>query len=140
MNMRWNQIAISVAVGFLAGALFSDFYHMHIKRRPPKAVPEEGAIERCTRELDLSKQQQDQVAAIFKEYRPKVRGVKDSIRPALEGLRLKIKSELRSVLTQMQYSKLEKLDDESRRTEGPPPMREGPGDSRLHGQDPPPRR
>ena len=92
MNIRWNQIAISVAVGFLMGALFSDFYHMHVKRRPPQPGPEEGVIEKFTHELDLSKPQQDQVGAIFAKYRPQVRSAKDSIRPALEDLRLKIKS------------------------------------------------
>ena len=75
MNIRWNQIAVAVAAGFLAGALFSDYYHMHIKRRPPKQAPAEGAIEMITRELDLTGQQKDKVAATLEKYRPEIKKV-----------------------------------------------------------------
>ena len=126
MNIRWNQIAVAVAAGFLAGALFSDYYHMHIKRRPPKQAPAEGAIEMITRELDLTGQQKDKVSATLEKYRPEIKKVKDSINPKLEDLRVRLKAELKSELTPEQYAKLEKLDNESkRRGEPPPPDRPG---------------
>ncbi len=130
MNIRWNHIAIAVAAGFLMGAFFSDFYHMHIKRRPPQPVPVEGAIEKFTRELDLTGPQQEKVAAIFKKYRPEVRKVKESINPKLEGLRVQIKSELKAVLTPEQYSTMDKLDNDSKLRANqppPPPGQDGPG-------------
>ena len=126
MNIRWNQIAAAVAAGVLMGALFSDYYHMHLKRRPPQPVPTEGAIEKFTRELGLSGPQQEQVSAIFNKYRPEVKKTKDSIQPRLEELRRGIKSEVRSVLTPEQYARLEELDNDSKRRENrPPPPRDG---------------
>ncbi len=121
MNIRWNQIAIAAAAGFLIGAFFSDFYHMHLKRRPPQPVAAEGVIEKVTHELDLSGPQREKVAIIFEKYRPEVKKVKDSINPKLEDLRLQIKSELESILTPEQYAKLEKLDANPRIDDGPRP-------------------
>lgn len=128
MNIRWNQVAIAVAAGLLIGAFFSDYYHMRLKRRPPRPVPAEGAIETITRELDLSGQQKDRVSAIFDKYRPEIKKVKDSVNPRLEELRVSLKAELKAALTPEQYAKLEKLDDDSRRRGGPqgPPRDPGP--------------
>ena len=128
MNIRWNQIAVAVAAGFLIGALFSDYYHMHIKRRPPRLAPAEGAIAMFTRALDLSGQQKDQVSAIIDKYRPEIKTIKDSINPRLEDLRVRLKAELKTVLSTEQYAKLDKLDNESKRWDEPPaPDRPGRG-------------
>ncbi len=132
MKTRWNQIAIAVAAGFLMGAFFSDFYHMHLKRRPPQSVPVENPMERLTQELDLSGPQTAEVSAVFEKYRPEVRKTRESIKPELEAIRLKIKSDLKAVLTPQQYEKFDKLDNDSKlRGDPPPPPRgQGPADRR----------
>jgi phosphatidylethanolamine-binding protein (PEBP) family uncharacterized protein/Spy/CpxP family protein refolding chaperone len=131
MNMRWNQIAVAAAAGFLMGAFFADFYHMHLKRRPPQQQPQaEGMIENLTRELDLSSAQQGKVVAIFDKYRPQVRALKDSINPAMEDLRKKLKGELKTVLTPQQYAKLDRLDNDSKMQNARPPQENGPAMSR----------
>ncbi len=129
MTIRWNQIAVAVAAGFLMGAFFSDFYHMHIKRRPPQPATAEGAIERITHELELSAPQQEKVSVVFEKYRPEVKKVKDSINPKLEDLRLRIKAELKEILTPEQYARMEKLDNNSKLRREPPPDKGG-GDPR----------
>ena len=120
MNIRWNQIAITAAAGFLLGAFFSDFYHMHLKRRPPqqsRPAAAEGPIERFTHELDLSAPQQEKVSGIFNKYRPEVKKAKTK----LEELRLSIMSELKTVLTSEQYAKFEELDKNPGPAGGQPP-------------------
>lgn len=122
MKLRWNQIAVSVAAGFLMGALFSDLYHVRLKGSPAGPVPE-GKIEVFTRELGLSRSQQERTMEIFTKYRPKVRKVSASIRPQLEDLRAQIMAELKTVLTPEQYERLDRLDRSSQPPEDPPPHR-----------------
>ena len=129
MKIRWNQIAIAVAAGFLMGAFFSDYYHMHIKRRPPQQMQQRppragkdaaaGPIEQLTHDLELSDQQEAKVSAIFSKYRPEVK----KARARLEELRLQIMTELKAALTAKQYAKLEEPDKNTGPGNGPPPPR-----------------
>ena len=136
MNIRWNQVAIAVAAGFLMGAFFSDYYHMHLKRRPPRSASAGSPVEMISNELHLSGPQKDAVSAVFEKYRPKIKKVKDTVNPELEKLRVQLKAELKPLLTPEQYGKLEKLDNDSKHPGGGPTLGEQPSD-RPGGERPP---
>jgi Spy/CpxP family protein refolding chaperone len=132
MNIRWNQVAVAVAVGFILGAVFSDFYRM---RRMPWPPPHDmgGPVEMFSRELKLTESQREKVSAIFEKYRPEMEKAMDENRPKIEEVRIRIKSELKTVLTPGQAARLEELEKDfgpnrPRHTNWDhPPMRRGPG-------------
>ncbi|MBI5745240.1 MAG: hypothetical protein HY952_11910 [Elusimicrobia bacterium] len=134
MNIRWNQVAIAAATGFLLGAVFSDFYRMHrMPWPPPPHHMDGGPIEMFNRELELTGPQREKVSAIFKKYQPEMDKVMGENRPKMEEVRLKIKSELKAVLTPKQTAKLEELEKDfgPNGHHGPhgdrPPRPHGPG-------------
>jgi|GEM_PF-2539968 len=133
MNIRWNQVAISVAGGFLLGAVFSDFYHRPRLPWPPPPRDMGGPVEMFSLELKLTESQREKVSAIFEKYRPEMEKAMEETRPKVEEMRMRIKSELITVLTPRQVVKLEELEKDfgphrhRRPNWNHPPMRRGPG-------------
>ncbi len=134
MNIRWNQVAIAAATGFLLGAFFSDFYRMHRMPGPPQHLG--GPMEMFNRELDLTGPQREKVSAIFKKYQPEMEKVMDENRPKMEAVRLRIKAELKTALTPKQIAKFEEMEKNFEahgpggphgQHGGPPPGPRGPG-------------
>ena len=79
-------------------------------------------------ELGLTESQREKVSAIFEKYQPEMEKIMDENKPKMEEVRLRIKSELKAVLTSEQAAKLEQLETDF----GPdghhgPPMRRGHG-------------
>ncbi|MCX5786234.1 MAG: periplasmic heavy metal sensor [Elusimicrobia bacterium] len=128
MTIRWNQVAVAAAAGFLLGAVFSDFYRMHRMPWPPPPHHMDGPMEMFNHELGLTESQREKVSAIFKKYQPEMEKIMEENRPKMEEVRLRIKSELKAVLTPEQAAKLEELEKDFR-PEGHhgPPMRRGHG-------------
>jgi len=108
MNVRWNQVAIAAAAGFLLGAFFSDFYRGH--HRPGHPPRGGGPMEMFSRELNLSDAQNKQLSAVFEKYRPEMDKLLGVNRPKIDALRLKIKEEFKKVLTPAQAAKMEELE------------------------------
>jgi len=109
MNVRWNQVAIAAAAGFLAGALFSDFYRCHRgPALPPRHAPG-GPMELFSRELGLSREQQDKVSAVFAKYDPEMKKILETERPKLDAVREKMETELDAILTPGQLKKMEEI-------------------------------
>ena len=133
MSIRWNQVAVAAASGFLLGAVFSDFYHMH--RHPGHPPPPmQGPMEMFARELELTAPQQGKISAIFEKYQPEMEKVMEANRPKIEAVRLKMQAELKSVRTHEQAAKLENMEKDfgphgHDGPGGPPPhIPHGPGD------------
>ena len=129
MNIRWNQVAIAAAIGFLLGAVFSDLYRMHFRPHwPPPPHMSGGPMEMFNRELELSKAQKQEVSAIFEKYRPEMDKAMEANRAEMEKVRGRMKAELKNVLDPDQLKKLESMEKEfgQRGPRGPmgdrPPM------------------
>lgn len=132
MSIRWNQIAIAAAAGLIIGAIFSDLYRSH--RRPGPPPRGGGPMEMFSRELGLSGGQRDKLTAIFEKYRPEMDRVMEENRPKMEAVRLKMKAEVKTVLTPAQAAKLEELE----KNFGPGGKRHGPGGGPPEGFGGPP--
>ncbi|MGD9643301.1 MAG: Spy/CpxP family protein refolding chaperone [Elusimicrobiales bacterium] len=111
MSIRWNQVAIAAATGFLLGAFFSDLYRMHRKPGPP---PQRmgSPMEIFNRELDLTGLQREKVSTILEKYQPQMEKVMNENRPKMEELRSQIKAEMETVLTPSQIARFEEIKKE----------------------------
>lgn len=122
MNIRWNQVAIAAAAGFLAGALFSDFYRIHRRPEfPPRHGGRGGPIEMFSRELGLSADQDKKMLAVFEKYQPEMQKVMEANRPQIDKVREKMKAEMAAILTAEQNKKLTELEKDFEKN-GPPGM------------------
>lgn len=126
MNIRWNQVAIAAAAGFLAGALFSDFYRSHRGPALPPMHGMDGPIEMFSRELGLSSDQQKKVQAVFEKYQPEMQKVMEANRPLIDKVRDKMKAEMNAILTPEQAKKMAGLEKDFEKN-GPHGMHGGPG-------------
>jgi Spy/CpxP family protein refolding chaperone len=127
MTIRWNQVAIAAAAGFLLGAFFSDVYRLHRRPGPPHGMG--SPVEMFGSELDLSATQKDQVSKLFEKYRPEMDKVMEENRPKMDAVRKKLDAEIRALLTPEQSARMDKLEQNfSKRMGG------GPGGP--HGEPP----
>jgi Spy/CpxP family protein refolding chaperone len=132
MSIKWNQVALAAAAGFLLGAVFSDFYRMHRMPGPPHHGMG-GPMEMFSRELDLSSGQKEQLKNIFEKYQPEMDKAMEANRPAMDAVRLHLKAEINAVLTPEQQKKMEKLEsrfEPPHGGRGGPPMGHGPAGDR----------
>lgn len=128
MNIKWNQVAIAAAAGFLLGAVFSDFYRMHRLPGPPHHGMG-GPMEMFSRELDLSSDQKEKMQTIFEKFQPEMEKVMEASRPRMDEVRKRLKTEIDTVLTPEQRKKLEELEarfEPPRGGHGKPPAGHGP--------------
>ena len=129
MNIKWNQVALAAAAGFLLGAVFSDFYRMHRMPGPPHHGMGGGPMEMFSRELDLSSSQKEKMTAILEKYQPEMEKVMEDNRPKMDALRQRLKTEFDTVLTPEQRKKMEELETRFQPPHGghgKPPMGHGP--------------
>lgn len=129
MNIKWNQVALAAAAGFLLGAVFSDFYRMHRMPGPPHHGMG-GPMEMFGRELDLTPGQREKMQAIFEKYQPEMEKIMEANRPKMEEVRQRLKAEINTVLTPAQQKKMEELEarfEPPQGGRGKPPMSHGPG-------------
>ena len=127
MNIKWNQIALGAAVGFLLGAAFSHFYMLHRFPGPPpfgRGGPHDP-MEMFSRELGLTEPQKEKISVIFKKYEPEMKKAM-SANPGLETVRERLKAEILPILTSEQAKKLELLEERMKSFRGAGHFR-GPG-------------
>ncbi len=128
MNIRWNQIALGIVIGFLLGAVFSHFY---IVRRFPGPPPfggggPGGPMEMFSRELGLSEAQKAQISGIIEKYKPEMDKAMESSRAEMDKVRIRMKAELKNVLAPDQLRRLEELEKEIGKRGPHDPGKEGP--------------
>ena len=127
MNIKWNQIALGAAAGFLLGAVFSHFYMMHRFPGPPpfgRGGPH-GPMEMFSRELELTEPQKEKISIILDKYEPEMQKAMGA-NPGLDTVRKRLKAEILPILTPEQAKKLEGMEERMKSFRGPGRFR-GPG-------------
>ena len=112
MNIKWNQIALGAAAGFLLGAVFSHFYMMHRFPGPPpfgRGGPH-GPMEMFSRELELTEPQKEKISIILDKYEPEMQKAMGA-NPGLDTVRKRLKAEILPILTPEQAKKLEVMEE-----------------------------
>jgi Spy/CpxP family protein refolding chaperone len=129
--MRWKATILVLAV-FLLGVVLGGL-SLHVadsvwgaapgktKLFTPRSGPERDAqvVADLTRELGLTAEQQQQLAASLEETRIRMSGVHDTIRPQLQQIREEGRDRIRAFLTPEQRAQFElvlaRLDEERRK-------------------------
>lgn len=123
-------VAVLVA-GIALGAAGSHWVFAH-RGGPPH--PNRSFADRLAQQLQLDSAQRDSVAGILRRYDPQMRAIFAGVRPQLDSLRERIRSEIRGQLTPAQQAAYQKLIERenaraARRDSTPPP------DDRPHDHD-----
>ena len=115
-------IVLSLLAAFAAGLLggiFSERHYFHRKRhanmaRTQRNEPRPPDLEKMSRDLGLSAEQQDQIKKIFESNDTRLKELRTEMHNRLSGIRAEIQSQMDAVLTPEQKSKLESIIDRHR--------------------------
>ena len=103
----WKAGVLLIAV-FLAGALVGGM----IARLRAGIIPGQnanGMLKHMTEELDLTQVQQDSIKAVLDRYRPAMDSAWAEVRPRIETVRARIRSDIADQLTAQQRTKYEEM-------------------------------
>ncbi len=109
-KMNWNQVVISLLIGFALGVVYGQWharenFHSHRKH----GSMSQHMVERFSRELHLSPDQKKEVAAIFEAKHPQMVALQAEMKPQFETLRNSTQAEIRKLLNPDQQKKLDEL-------------------------------
>jgi Spy/CpxP family protein refolding chaperone len=110
-------LAVFIAGGLVGGALaeWEPWGHGHGRDA-------NGMVARLTEELELTPAQQDSITAVLDRWRPQMDSAWAEVRPRIETVRAKIRSDIAAQLTTEQQAKYEELMKRHREPpKGPPP-------------------
>ena len=110
-KMSWNQIIISLLIGFSAGMILGHWqtkenFHSHWKKGQSM---QHHMVEKFGKELHLTPDQKKQVAAIFEAKRPQMQALQAEMKPKFDTLRNSTQAEIRKILTPDQEKKLDAM-------------------------------
>ena len=106
--IRWNQIFISLLIGFALGGAFMQWNgrecgHKHWKKGGMK----NHLIEKFTKELGLTEDQKAKVSAIFEKTHTQMEALHAQVKPQFEALRSETQAQIRVLLTPAQQKKFD---------------------------------
>ena len=101
----WKAGVLLIAV-FLAGALVGGVI---ARLRPPMGRDANGMLKHMTEQLDLTQVQQDSIKAVLDRYRPAMDSAWAEVRPRIETVRARIRSDIAAQLTAEQRTKYEEM-------------------------------
>ena len=109
-NIKWHQVAISLLIGFAAGAAFGQWharenFHGHWKHGSMR----EHMLKRFSSELDLTPEQRTQAAALFDAKHPQMLALQAEMKPKFEALRNSTQDDIRKILTPDQLPKFDAM-------------------------------
>ena len=109
-NIKWHPIAISLLIGFGAGAVYGQWHaRANFREHWKHGGMKEHLLKRFSSELHLTPEQQTQVAAIFDARHPQMMALQAEMRPQFEALRNSTQAEIRKVLTPDQMPKFNEM-------------------------------
>lgn len=103
----WKAGVLLIAV-FLAGALVGGV----VARLRPQMMPgrdANGMIRHMTEVLDLTQAQQDSIKVVLERHRPAMDSAWAEVRPRIETVRARIRSDIAVLLTAEQRTKYEEM-------------------------------
>jgi len=110
-------LAVFIAGGLVGGAVAQWEPWEHAPRRDAN-----GMVAHLTEELGLTPAQADSITAILDRWRPEMDSAWAEVRPRIETVRAKIRSDIAAQLTSEQQAKYEELMKRHREPpKGPPP-------------------
>jgi hypothetical protein len=118
--------AAGLAVGAVVTTAFKDRGDRHRPGRPREEI---SYLDRLDRELHLSSEQRDSVAAILRRYDQPMQDLWRAARQRLDSLRVKVRSDIASVLTPGQQEQFRLM---NQRMDSLRAVRERGGSSRDH--------
>lgn len=102
------KAAVLLAVVFIAGGLLgAAVARMHPPMGPPRDAS--GIVARMTQDLDLSAPQQDSIRAVLERWRPAMDSAWANVRPQIETVRARIRSDIAAQLTPEQRTKYDDM-------------------------------
>jgi Spy/CpxP family protein refolding chaperone len=106
-NRPWKAAILLLAV-FIAGAFVGGAV---MGRRAPMASTRgpDGMIRHLTEELGLQPAQQDSIRAVLERWRPAMDSAWSEVRPRLETVRARIRSDIAAQLTDEQRAQYEEM-------------------------------
>ena len=108
MTTRPWKAATLLAAVFFAGGLVGGAVARMLP--PPGPVRDTGGmLAHMTKDLDLSGPQQDSIRAILERYRPAMDSAWSEVRPRIETVRARIRSDIAAQLTPEQRAKYEDM-------------------------------
>jgi len=110
MKLDWKQIVVSLLIGLIAGAALGRWAHWRHHGHWDDQKRYSRMVERFSRELNLTPEQREKVAAILEAKRQKMQALRSEIRPKYEELRQSTKAEIRKILAPEQQERFEKLE------------------------------
>jgi len=116
MTKRPWKAATLLAAVFLAGGLLGGALARMLPMAAPSRDPN-GMLNHMTQELDLTGPQQDSIRAILDRYRPAMDSAWSEVRPRIETVRARVRSDIAAQLTPEQrakYDAMMKRHDEAR--------------------------
>jgi Spy/CpxP family protein refolding chaperone len=105
-------IVLIFALGVLSGVLGADMYYKNRIERFREAGPparREMLMERLTRRLDLTPQQQEKVAAVFQEMREDLFALRARHEPELDEIRARSNARIKAVLNADQQKRFDEM-------------------------------
>ncbi len=119
----WKAVILLAAV-FLAGAVVGGAvveWHPWDRDHGRNA---NGFVAHLTEELDLTQVQQDSISAVLERWRPQMDSAWAEVRPRIETVRAKIRSDIAAQLTDAQRAQFDEMNKRHREPpKGPPPPR-----------------
>lgn len=109
-KIKWHQVAVSLLIGFAAGAVYGQWqarenFHGHWKQGNMR----EHMLKRFSSELHLTLEQQTQVAALLNATHPQMIALQAEMRPKFEALRSSTQAEIRKILKPEQLPAFDKM-------------------------------
>lgn len=106
-NRPWKAAVLLLAV-FIAGALVGGAV---MGRRPPMGPTRgpDGMVRHLTEELGLQPAQQDSIRAVLERWRPAMDSAWTEVRPRLETVRARIRSDIAAQLNEEQRAQYEAM-------------------------------
>ncbi len=117
MKLVWKQFTVAVVVGFLLGGTFGT-WHARTQLSPRfgwwkmkhgDGTMRQRMLERFSRELKLTPEQQTKMGEIFGAAREQMLAMRSEMRPRFEALRQSTDESIRQMLTPEQQAKFEQL-------------------------------
>lgn len=111
MNLRWNQILVSLLVGILIGAITSGSPAVHdLIHKWDSHSPQDRMLKRFAKRLSLSSEQKTAVATILDQKRTKMDAIFNEMKPKFEQVRKETGDDIRKLLNENQKGKFEAME------------------------------